>query len=89
MGADNGRLESWKVEAGFRFFWRARSPNVNEQGDINEPFVRLGRVRLSFENRTLCSFAFVNSSESELMFRLSSLYLNKRIFFQFSSFPIH
>jgi len=63
------------------FFWRARSPNINEHGDITEPFVRLGRVRLSFENRTLCSFVFVNSGESELLFRLSSLYLNRRTFF--------
>ena len=84
MKADNGHLESsnhgWS-RPDSAFFWRARSPNVNEHGDINEPFVRLGRVRLSFEIRTLCSFGFVNSGESELMFRLSSLYLNRRTFF--------
>ena len=50
-------------------------------GVILEHFVRLGRVRLSFENRTLRSFGFVNSGESELLFRLSSLFLNRRTFF--------
>ena len=80
--ADNGHLESMEGRGQIPlFFWRARSPNANEHGDINEPFVRLGRVRLSFENRTLCSFGFVNSGESELLFRLSSLYLNRRTFF--------
>ena len=65
MKADNGHLESWKFEAGFRFFWCAHSPNVNEHGGINEllfvkagfgclskaePFVRLGSLILAKAN---------------------------------------
>jgi hypothetical protein len=43
---NNSHLELWEDEGWvFAVFWCARSPNVNEQGDISELFVRLGRVR--------------------------------------------